>query len=386
MNKPTHGNTICLVAGEASGDVHGAHLMAALKPLLGDPRQESTRFWGLGGAHMVAEGLETLAPLEDLAVMGLEDVLQAYPNISTLFRVMERQLKKRMPKALILIDYPGFNLKLAQIAKALGIAVFYHIPPKVWAHGAGRTRILHETCRLVSCILPFEIEFLRARGVNAHFVGNPLYDAICSYEKSHPKPPQQSTDFTVALCPGSRVHEVNALLPLFLSALGLLRKRLPQKEIRALLPIPKGFNAKMIHEHIQASNEHVTTINGGMYEVLNTADYAWVASGTATLETAFFGVPLCAVYRVGALTAWAARRLLKVKWVSLVNLCAQTELIPEFLQEQATPENLVTHSLCFSQGRDNPAYTALQNRLRALGAKFPHGSAATAAHLIVEHL
>ncbi len=310
---------IFLAAGEQSGDLHGAELARELKL-----RMPDVRLYGLGGSLMAAEGVELLADLDRLAVLGFSEVVRHLPDLARLRREVRRFLIENAIDLLVPIDYPGFNLPLARFARRNGIRVLYYIAPQVWAWHESRARKLGEDADLVCVVLPFEAERLDRWGVRTRFVGHPLLDRATSSAPTveDPKHPR------LGIFPGSRVQEVRRLLPTFLEAGHMLCDRLPDLEIQVA----------------QARDLPADTYQGlgdarlvDPATALRTADAAITKSGTITLQLALAGVPMVVAYRVSPITYTIARRLVRVDHISLVNLVAGRRVVPEFIQGEATP-------------------------------------------------
>lgn len=381
-----HGG-ICVVAGEASGDIQGALLIKALKEEITQKNLPQQHFWGSVGPHMRHLGVEDIVKVEDLAVFGLTEIISHYSFISNAYKKLMKEIIVRKPTAVILIDYPGFNLKLLQDIYALGNTVIYHIPPKAWSHGQKRTEILKKYCHLVTSILPFETKFFNDHKVNTVFVGNPLKDNVDQFlkEKHIEKIP-----FRVGLLPGSRKSEIKNLLPLLIDSFIELQKIEPK--VMGDLPIAPTLNQNFVKNIVYSTaNKHGLSNEwveqkilfglGNAYEVMARSSYAWVCSGTATLETAFFNTPMSVFYKLAPLTAYVAKKVIKVKFVSLVNLTEDKEIIPEYLQENATTENLVSHALKIFN--DDNYKNKIISELANVRNAFPSNAAKNAADAIL---
>jgi lipid-A-disaccharide synthase len=321
--------TIFLSAGEPSGDLHGAGLARALRAAI-----PGVRLLGLGGSRMAAEGVELMAELDDLAVMGFAEVVSRLPYFLRLRRRVFDTLDTAGVDLVLPIDYPGFNLRLARRARSRGIPVLYYIAPQVWAWHASRARDLARDASRVAVILPFEEEFLRGSGAAAEFVGHPLLEI--------PPPAQERAEWcrsagldperpVLALFPGSRPQEVARHLVPFEAAAAEVSARLPGTQ-----PV------------IGASPDLDAAVFAGTRwplsrdprELLHFADAALVKSGTTTLEAALSGTPLVVAYRMNPLSFLIARRLVRVPHIALANLVADARVVPEFVQDQATPTAL----------------------------------------------
>ena len=379
---------ICIIAGEASGDAQAALLIRALKEEIQNRNLPSKNFWGSCGPLMRNEGVEDIIKVEDLAVFGIVEIISHYPKISHCYKKILNEIKIRQPEAVILIDYPGFNLKLLQDIYALGNTAIYHIPPKAWSHGSRRTQILKEYCHLVTSILPFETNFFKENGVNTFFAGNPLKDNVDEYIAAHQI---KKIPFKIGLLPGSRKNEIKRLLPILIESFILLHEK--EKKITGAIPIANTLIPDFVKEIAYNTaqkmgyskewlDERISFGIGNAYEVMATSSYAWVCSGTATLETAFFNTPMCVIYKVSPLTAYIGRKLIVVKYVSLVNLTENTEIIPEYLQEMAKPINLVNHALKIFY--DKEYENKMLNGIKKVQQAFPKNAGKNAANAILD--
>lgn len=321
--------TILLAAGEPSGDLHGAGVARALRQ-----RWPDARLFGLGGPRMAAEGVELLARFEDLAVMGFVEVASRLPYFARLLGTLRREMIARGTRLVVPIDYPGFNLRLSRAATEAGIPVLYYIAPQVWAWHRSRMKELARVTRRVATILPFEAELLRAAGADARFVGHPLLDLA--------EPGRDEAAFAaaaglpagrpiLALFPGSRHQEVERHVETFAAAAALVQKRHPEVQpVIARAPhVPE-------HDYDAAPYPRVTD----SHALLRHARAAIVKSGTTTLEAAIAETPFVVAYKTHPLTYWLAERLVEVDHVALANLVAGARVVPELLQDQATPEAL----------------------------------------------
>lgn len=320
---------IFLSAGEPSGDLHGARVAEALRR-----RWPDAELFGLGGDRMRAAGVELLAHVDQLAIMGFVEVLRHLPYFVDLMRTVKRTLAARRPDLVLPIDYPGFNLRLAHHARSRGIPVLYYIAPQVWAWHRSRMKQLARNTDRLAVILPFETELFRAAGANASFVGHPLLD--------QPAPAASREDFlrdlgmdsdrpVLALFPGSRAQEVERQLAVFVAAATAVQARMP--EVQPVLAESAAVSAATY-----AAAPFPRTRDG--WSLLHHARAALVKSGTSTLQAALSGTPLVVTYRVHPVTFFMARRLVRVPHVGLVNLVAGERIAPELLQDDATPERL----------------------------------------------
>lgn len=320
---------VFIVAGEASGDLHAANLLKALKALA--PGLEA---FGVGGERLRAEGLGCVAHTEELSVMGLAEVLRHLPRLLRLARRVRREAVALRPDIAILVDSPDFNLPLARHLRRAGIPVATYISPQLWAWRSGRVRRIRKDVRRVLCILPFEEEFYRQHGVPAEYVGHPLVDELWPVIQV----PAGREPRTVALLPGSRWHEVHSLLPGMAEALRLVAEQRPG--VRARLIVAPGLEPDRLLPLARAASGLLDVVVNDRHRALAGCSAAMVASGTATLECALLDVPMVVGYRLHGLTYALVRRLVKVPHVALVNLVAGERLATELVQDSFAPERL----------------------------------------------
>jgi len=327
---------LLVVAVEASADLHGAAVLRELRAL-----RPGLMAFGAGGALLRAEGCETLVRAEDLSVMGIAEVLPAIPRILRALRTLRRAAEQRRPRVALLIDSPDFNLRLARKLRRLGIQVAYFIGPSVWAWRTYRVRQIARDVARMLVILPFEAEFYARHGVKAVYVGNPLADGLRPLLPATPTRTSTSRPDlrralgldpgspVLALLPGSRRQEIRRIWPALLAAARLLRERMP--DLQLVVPVAPTVQRDWLRTDLP-----ITFVEGRAPEVLGAADAAVVASGTATLEAALAQVPTVVVYRLSWLSWIVGRLLVRLPFVSLVNLLAGRRLVPELLQRDCT--------------------------------------------------
>ena len=345
MELTRQSSEIMLVAGEASGEAHGAALAGELKKVLPE-----SRLFGMGGQMMARAGVEILFDAAKISVMGGIEVVTRLPAIFSAFRVLKDALLARRPALLIIIDLPDFNLRLAKSAKGLGIAVLYYITPQVWAWRSGRIKTLRERTDRLAVILPFEEGFFRARGLTAHYVGHPLLD--------HEPPRLDRQGFRArqgiaedALCigllPGSRQREIKSLLPVFLRAAALLKQRRTEKLVfllpRASTVGESDLEAAGLGQYRDVLDIRVVKENH--QTLMASCQAAIAASGTVTLELALADTPMVVCYKLAPITYFLAKMLIHVPFFSLVNLIAEKKVVPELLQGQVNAENIAANLL-----------------------------------------
>ncbi len=375
---------IGLVAGEASGDTLGAALICALRE-----RLPEARFCGVAGPKMRAAGCEAWSEAEELAVMGLTEILRHLPRLLRLRRRLEQRFLKARPAVFIGIDAPEFNLRLERALKSRGLRTIQYVSPQVWAWRQGRVRRMHESCDLVLCLLPFESDFYRAHGVPARFVGHPLADQIpFDIDRSGARRTLGFDDApaVIALLPGSRVGEAARLAGDFIGAARWLVERRPG--VRFVAPMATA-RVRAVFEAASkrvADAPAIVLLDGQAQLALAAADAVLVASGTATLETLLCRRPMVVAYRLGALTAFLLRRLglVKVAHFSQPNLLLGRAAVPEFFQESVSAETLGAALL--AQLDDSPERRRLLEDFAAVHRRLRAGGAAAAARAVVELL
>lgn len=318
-----------LVAGEASGDLHGANLMRALKE-----EDSAADFRYFGGDKMQAEGGTLVKHYADMAFMGFTEVVLNLRTILKNMKSCKQDIVAWQPDVLVLVDFPGFNLKIAEFAHAQGIKVYYYISPKVWAWNQKRVLKIKKVVDRMFCILPFEVGFYKEWGMEVDYVGNPLLDEK-SYFVADPtflKNNELAGEEIVALLPGSRKQEIERLLPVMLSVTDSF-----PGQVFVIAAAPT-FTAEYYEQFIGSRN--VKLVFSQTYDLLNVAKAAIVASGTATLETALFRVPQAVVYKGGTISIAIARLLVKIRFISLVNLIMDRQVVTELIQEDCNTKTV----------------------------------------------
>lgn len=324
-----------IIAGEASGDLHGAALVSSIKKQ--DPNAV-IRAWG--GELMENEGALIVKHYRDLAFMGFAEVLSNLRTILKNISWCKKDIQAFKPDAVIYIDYPGFNLRIARWASKLGNRNFYYIAPQIWAWHTSRAEIIRKHIEKVYAILPFEKVFYQENGVDVMFVGHPLKDRIGNFQKIPMAPDISGPGNTkvLALLPGSRKQEIRRLLPIMLKAARAFA--VDHDIVIAMAPGQSESFYREITDPFSARYGDLKMIQHRTYELLSKADLAIVTSGTATLEAALFKVPQVVVYKGSTLSYQIAKRLVKVKYISLVNLILDKEVVPELIQEDCNPKNV----------------------------------------------
>lgn len=325
---------VLMVAGEASGDLHGSSVVRALKVL--SPAVEVA---GVGGDRMRKEGMELVRDIADLGFMGFVEVLRNLGTIRDLKRMLIGELDRRRPDVVVLIDYPGFNLRFAREAKSRGIPVLYYISPQVWAWHRGRVKKMRSLVDRMKVVFPFEVDIYRKEGIDVEFVGHPLAEHIgtsCTRAEFFRRNGLDPSRKLLGLFPGSRRQEIERILPVISRAAELL---CGGRELQVAIGVAPNLGKEFVGRSVSAGSRAVMVENG-TYDLMAYADAAIVTSGTATLETGWFGTPMAVVYRTSPLTYCIGRMLVDVRSIGLVNIVAGKNIVPEFIQGAMTAGNL----------------------------------------------
>lgn len=327
---------IMVSAGEASGDIHAAHALDAL-------RQRGLSFdsFGMGAGELASGGTELIVDCRDLSVIGFVDVLINYPKFLKRLKKLREAMTARRPDLLLLVDYPDFNLKLAETARALDIPVLFYVSPQIWAWRSGRIHAIGQRISHMAVLFPFEVPLYEKAGIPVTHVGNPLVDdtrLTLSQEAAREALGLPTDKRLVALLPGSRNGEISRILPVMLDALEKLAGTHP--DVGFVLPVASTVDRELLDQLLAQSSLQIHRIDGQSHQAMRAADAVLVASGTATLETALIGTPMVVVYIVKALNYAIMRRLIRIPHVSLANIVAEREVVKEYIQHAATAGNI----------------------------------------------
>lgn len=356
---------LLVVAGEASGDLHGARLLSELRRRVPD-----LAAFGLGGDEMRAAGLQAVAHSKEISVVGITEALKILPRARQIFADLLREVERRRPALAVLIDFPEFNLRLAKELKARGLEIVYYISPQVWAWRRGRVKSIARLVDRMLVLFPFEVDFYRGHGVDVVHVGHPLVDEVPVLPRAWDQEGAEDGPFRVALLPGSRTSEVEALLPTLLEAVRRLASRLP---IEARIIQAPTISAELLEEAVELAGLPVEIVTEDRFAAIADSHLALCASGTATLEVGLLGTPMVMVYRLAGWTYAMARFLVRLPNVSLVNLVSGRRVIPELIQGEANPERIAVEAarLLTDAGERNrmrEALTEVRGRLGESGA------------------
>ena len=327
---------IMIVAGEASGDLHGGSLVRAMRHI-----NPTLQFCGVGGKKMKEAGVDLIADSAEMAVVGLTEVLSKLGTIRKVMGALKASIKRAKPDLLILIDYPDFNLSLAKTAKKSRVKIFYYISPQVWAWRKSRIGTIKKNVDKIAVILPFEAALYHEAGVDATFVGHPLLDVVrtkYSRQEALYRFGLHEGTTTIGILPGSRQSEALRLLPEMLRAAEIIAKKMPR--VQFVLPIADTLDMNFISHIIKQYPVTVRIISGEIYDVINCSDVVIVASGTATLETALMETPMVIIYKVSLLSYYVGKMIINVSHIGLVNIIAGKTIVPELIQDEANPDSI----------------------------------------------
>ena len=317
-----------ILAGEVSGDNHGGNLVAELKK-----QHPEIEFSGIGGDQMIQHGFEAIFHIRQMAFLGIGEIIKHLPFIRKVFRSLVEHVNKVKPDAVVLIDYPGFNLRFAKAVHKLGIPVIYYISPQLWAWGKHRVNKIRKYVGKMLVVFPFELDFYKKYGINAEYVGHPLVDEY--HDVVSPKGVNETDEKVLGLLPGSRKHEIEQLLPDMLETTKILYD---QKKInKAIIAKVENIPDEKYSSLISTDYPFVEIFTGSIPEFYNQINVAVVKSGTSTLETAYFQVPFIIVYRVSKLTWFLGNLLVKLDSIGLANIVAGKKVAEELLQNDFTP-------------------------------------------------
>ena len=352
---------VAIIAGEASGDQHGAKLVKAMQK-----KYPALFFCGIGGTALKQSGVRILMDASELTVVGITEVFSKIPGILKGINKVKKLLRSLKPDLLILIDFPDFNLLIAGAAKKLGIPVLYYVSPQIWAWRQGRVKRIRRLVDHMAVILPFEEHFYREHDVPVTFVGHPLLDAHLPSTEKQLTNPVRGKPF-IGLLPGSRDKEIARHLPVMLDAAEILNKRLGLAKF--LMSHARSVEKKQIESIIRerCRQTEVEIVSGGVESLFKRCDVIVASSGTVTLEAAIHGCPMVIIYKVSRISYWLGRALVQVPYIGLVNLVADKQVVPELIQDDASADNIV--SAVENMINDREGLTLLKEQLLSLRNK-----------------
>lgn len=340
---------ILISAGEASGDIHAAAVTAAIKKI-----DSSAEVFGMGGDALRNAGGEVLFDIKDHGVMGFVEVLKKLPDLFKLRDDFEKVMDERKPDCLITVDYPGFNMKLAKLAHDKGIPVVSYIAPSAWAWHKSRAKKVAKIVDKVACIFPFEYDVYKEAGAYVEFVGHPLVDIVrpsMTKEEAMAFAGKEEGKKLILLMPGSRLMEIEKMLPTLLEAAKIIKKQLP--EVSFVMPRAGTIPISLLEEKIQASGLDVKITEGNNYDLFSIADLALATSGTVTLEAALCGLGSVIVYKTNPVTYFIAKLLVNIPHIGLPNIVAAKSVVPELIQNDFTPAKVAQEALALLESERN---------------------------------
>lgn len=372
---------LMMLAGEASGDLQAANLIKSLRSI-----DHNLEIFGMGGKKMAAEGAEILYDITDLAIVGFFEVLRHIGAFKKIFEKLSGLLETRKPDAVILVDYPGFNLRFAKVAKEKNIPVIYYISPQVWAWGENRVHEIKGCVDKMIVIFGFEENIYRQAGIKASFVGHPFLDIVkpvWKKEEAIKTCHLRHDSIKVALMPGSRKKEIERHLPPMLAACELIKSRIPNAEF--IISRIKELDQDLYARIIRHSKIKPHSLDNRPYEVMDIADLVIVSSGSATLEAGIMEKPMVIIYKTSFLTWLLAKNLIKIPDVGLVNIVAGKRIVPELMQFKANPKNIAKESLAIL---NNPKRIhEIKENLKKMKSRLgEQGASSRAAHIIYKFL
>jgi lipid-A-disaccharide synthase len=327
---------VLIIAGEPSGDLHGAGLIRELKKINPD-----VEYFGVGGSKLKQEGMDILFSIEKLSFMGFYEVLKNLKIIRELKRKLFNFVDQDKPDLVILIDYPGFNLRFAREIKKREIPILYYISPQVWAWGKKRVKTIKELVDRMVVFFPFEEKLYKDAGVEVSFIGHPLLDLVepsLSKEEFRKKIQLTEKEILIGLLPGSRWQEIEKILPVMSESCLLLKKRIP--DFKIAIGVAPDINQDRLQVFLKKINLDAIILKDLTYDLMRYSDFLLVTSGTATLESAISGTPLIVLYKTSPLTYLLAKTLVKIPNIGMVNIVSGEKIVPEFIQSGAKPERI----------------------------------------------
>jgi lipid-A-disaccharide synthase len=329
------------IAGESSGDLHGAHLINSIKAL-----DSTIEIYGIGGPQMQKAGAEIFEDLTKVAVIGFVEILKNIKFFKTVFNLALNKIDQIRPDAVILIDYPGFNLKIATEVKKRNIPIIYYISPQIWAWGKKRIELIKKVVDLIIVVFQFEENIYREKGINVAFFGHPLLDIVkpSDYKESIYKNYRlDKSKKIISLLPGSRINEIKYILPIMLESVYLIHNL--DKDFQFLIIKSPNVDNEVYKKCISIRNLPVRLIESDSYDLISISDFAMVCSGTATLETAILQIPMAVIYKISFISWLLIRNLIKIPSISLVNIVAGKKIVPEFLQYEAKSQKIARYTM-----------------------------------------
>lgn len=369
-----------IIAGEASGDLHGAGLISALRA--SDP---SIQFFGMGGDKMIAEGLNAQMNAKRMAFLGFIEVIRHLPFIMMVEKSLIRKIKEENIKTLILIDYPGFNLRFARKAKEMGLKIIYYISPQVWAWGKGRVKKIKELVDRMLVVFPFEESFYRKNGVDAAFVGHPLIERINEYkflsrEELYARFNLDTSRDILLLLPGSRKHEIKKIFPVSVKAAVKVAGKL---NMQVVVACSENLDENVLKNAY--SGEGYKIVKGNTYDLMKHAKFGIIKSGTSTLEAGIINLPYLVIYSTSSITFFLGKMVVDIKNLAISNILLGGNVVDELIQNDLTEENIISRATGIIT--DEKRYTGIKKELEKLKVILGDSKASEkAAKIVIDYV
>ncbi|RKY89329.1 lipid-A-disaccharide synthase [candidate division KSB1 bacterium] len=374
------GKNILIIAGEPSGDLLGAPLISALKKL-----NENIEIYGIGGNLMINEGLKNIFHIDQLSIMGITEIIRKIPFMMKVFIRMKKEIAMRKPDIIVLIDYPGFNLRFAKIAKKKGFKVFYYVSPQIWAWRKKRIKSIAKYVDTMAVVFKFEEDIYKKEKINAEFVSHPALERIkinLSKEEFLSKYKIRHSAPVIGLLPGSRKQEVMKIFPIMIEAVDKIKKKLGN------LQVVVGNHPsleKSLYEYYIKDSTDIFLTGEDIYESIKYSDFLIISSGTATIESAILETPMLIVYRVSPITYYLGKYLVKLPYIGMVNILAGKMIVPELIQKRFNSESVAETVIDFLNNPDK--INNMKEELRKVKSSLGDGSASTrTAELILKEI
>ncbi len=368
---------ILIIAGEASGDLHGSNLVKSLLKI-----RPGIELCGVGGERMKEAGVELLFDAKDMGVVGGTEIIGKIGFFWNIYKGLLAEIYSNKYNAVILIDYPTLNLRLAKAAKKKGIPVFYYISPQIWAWRRGRIKTITKFVDKMLVILPFEEVLYKEAGMDVEYVGHPFIDVVkptMSKDEGYKKFGIEPDKKVVSILPGSRKNEIDSLMSVMVSAAGIIKTKIPH--VQFILPVADTIDKDYVASKIERNSVDIKIVKGYTYDVMNISDFLILSSGSATLEAGLFSVPMVIVYKVSFITYILGRMLLRIRDLGLVNIVAGKRIVPELFQHEATPESIASSAVTALE--DARYYRFVKEDLQVIRDSLGKGGASERAALSV---
>ncbi|MDD3628107.1 MAG: lipid-A-disaccharide synthase [bacterium] len=372
---------VLIVAGEASGDGHASNLIKEVKAL-----NPNIHFKGMGGKRMKDAGAEIIYDIDELGVIGLFEVLKKVPMLKRIQKHFLQIVTDEKPDLVVLVDYPGFNLRLAEKLKPLNVPVLYYILPQVWAWGRGRIKKMAELTDKMASIIPFEPELFKSAGGDCEFIGHPLIDKLDKFipDKNFISSKKEKDKINIIILPGSRKNEINSIFPKMVKTAEVLSRNYKNKSLKFFISIAETIPPEIVKKYLSNAEFDYEIFHDHIYDYLSFADFGIVTSGTATLETGLFSVPMVILYKTSWLTYFLAKFLVKVDNIGLINIIAGKRLAMEFIQRLNPTE--ISDSI-IKQLNSQEELDRIRNELKIVREKLGDpGASGNGANLLIKML